>query len=90
MNNQNIRDGTPTKSEQQVSDFLKDKNGNHSLRELVILVCLLCLVASWIAQQFFQLSIPEYMFYAFVSLIGAGCFGYSIEKKSNINSNNEN
>lgn len=83
MTNQNIRDGTPSNSEQQVSDFLKDKNGNHSLRELVILVCLVCIVISWIAQQFFQLPIPEYMFYAFVSLIGAGCFGYSLEKKSN-------
>ena len=84
MTNQNIRDGTLSPSDQQVSDFLKDKNGNHSLREVVILVCLVCVVISWIAQQFFQRNIPEYMFYAFVSLIGAGCFGYSIEKKSPI------
>ena len=84
MTNQNIRDGTQSPSDQQVSDFLKDKNGNHSLREVVILVCLVCVVISWIAQQFFQRNIPEYMFYAFVSLIGAGCFGYSIEKKSPI------
>lgn len=83
MTNQNIRDGTTSDNQQQVSDFLKDKNGNHSLRELVILVCLLCVVISWIAQQFFQRTVPEYMFYAFASLIGAGCFGYSLEKKSN-------
>ena len=82
MTNQNIRDGTSSENEQQVSDFLKDKNGNHSLREVVILVCLLCIIISLIAQQFFQKQIPEYIFYGFVSLIGAGCFGYSIERKT--------
>lgn len=82
MTNQNIRDGTPPEKQQQASDFLKDKNGNHSLREVVILVCLLCIIISWIAQQFFQKQIPEYIFYGFVSLIGAGCFGYSIERKN--------
>jgi hypothetical protein len=66
-----------------LSFIIKDKNGNHSLREIVMLVCLFCVVISWIAQQFFQKIMPEYMFYAFVSLIGAGCFGYSLEKKSN-------
>lgn len=78
--NEDIRDGTEPPL--QVTEFLKDKNGNHSLRELVILVCLLCIIISWIAQQFFQKQIPEYIFYGFVSLIGAGCFGYSIERKS--------
>lgn len=82
MSNQNIRDGTSAENQQQVSDFLKDKNGNHSLREIVILVCLVCVIISWIAHQFFQRPIPEYMFYAFISLIGAGCFGYSLEKKT--------
>ena len=82
MTNQNIRDGTSPENEQQASDFLKDKNGNHSLREVVILVCLLCIIISWIAQQFFQKQIPEYIFYGFVSLIGAGCFGYSVERKT--------
>ena len=78
--NEDIRDGT--EKPLQVTEFLKDKNGNHSLRELVILVCLLCTIISWIAQQFFQKPIPEYIFFGFVSLIGAGCFGYSIERKS--------
>lgn len=78
--NEDIRDGT--ENPMQVSEFLKDKNGNHSLRELVILVCLLCTIIAWIAQQFFQKQIPEYIFYGFVSLIGAGCFGYSIERKT--------
>jgi hypothetical protein len=63
--------------------FLQDKNGNLSMRELMVLVSMLCFIISWIAEQFFHLPIPEYMFCAFVSLAGAGCFGYSLEKKTN-------
>ncbi len=69
-----------------MNDFLKqlmkDKEGNYSLREMVTLVFVAATLISWIAQQFFQIVIPEYMFYSFVSIIGAGCFGYSFEKKT--------
>ncbi len=61
---------------------MKDKEGNYSLREAVTLVFVAATLISWIAQQFFRITIPEYMFYSFVSIIGAGCFGYSIEKKT--------
>lgn len=61
--------------------LLKDKNGNHSLREVATALFVIVLLVSWIAAQFFDKQMPEYMFYAFVSLVGAGCFGYSIEKK---------
>lgn len=64
-----------------LAELLKDKNGSHSLRELATAIFILVLLISWIAQQFFEMKMPEYMFYAFVSLVGAGCFGYSIEKK---------
>lgn len=64
------------------SEFLKDKEGNFSLRELVIALLMLALIISWIARQFFNKDVPEFMFYSFVSLVGAGCFGYSIEKKT--------
>lgn len=63
--------------------LLKDKNGSFSLRELAVAIFILVIIASWIAQQFFKLDIPEFMFYSFVSLVGAACFGYSIEKKTN-------
>lgn len=63
--------------------LLKDKNENFSLRELAIALFILVLIISWIAKQFFKLDVPEFMFYSFVSLVGAGCFGYSIEKKTN-------
>ena len=65
-----------------IKQLMKDKEGNYSLREAVTLVFVAATLISWIAQQFFRITIPEYMFYSFVSIIGAGCFGYSIEKKT--------
>jgi hypothetical protein len=62
--------------------LLKDKDGNFSLREVITLVYVLMSIISWVAQQFFDITVPEYMFYAFISMIGAGTFGYSLEKKS--------
>jgi hypothetical protein len=62
--------------------LLKDKDGNFSLREAVTVLYVLMSMVSWIAQQFFGMAVPEYMFYAFISMIGAGTFGYSLEKRS--------
>jgi len=66
-----------------LQQLLKDKNGSFSLRELAIALFILVIIISWIAKQFFRYDVPEFMFYSFVSLVGAGCFGYSIEKKTN-------
>lgn len=67
-----------------LKELLKDKTNNYSLREFVIAICVILIVSSWFAQLLFSVSTPEYMFYSIVSLIAAGCFGYSIEKpKSN-------
>ena len=65
--------------------LFKDKDGNYSLREVATLLLVLALVASWIAKQFFGKDIPDFMFFSFTSLVGAGCFGYSIEKRTTIN-----
>lgn len=73
-----------------LKQVLKDKEGNYSLREAVTLVFVAATLISWIAQQFFGIAIPEFMFYAFVSIIGAGCFGYSIEKKTKPFTNDKN
>jgi hypothetical protein len=62
--------------------LFKDKDGNFSLREVITLIYVLMSAISWIGQQFFGISVPEYMFYAFISMIGAGTFGYSLERKS--------
>lgn len=62
--------------------LLKDKDGNFSLREVITLIYVLMSIISWVSQQFFGMEVPEYMFYAFISMIGAGTFGYSLEKKS--------
>jgi len=64
-------------------ELFKDKDKSFSLRELAIAIFVLVLVISWIARQFFKLDVPEFMFYSFSSLIAAGLFGYSFEKKSN-------
>ena len=66
-----------------LQQLLKDKNGSFSLRELAIALFILVIIISWLAKQFFKYDVPEFMFYSFVSLVGAGCFGYSIEKKTN-------
>jgi len=71
-----------------IKQLFKDKDNNFSLRELVIALLTAAILVSWIAQQFFHKDVPEFMFYSFVSLVGAGCFGYSIEKKTTINNNN--
>jgi hypothetical protein len=65
-----------------VHQLLKDKDGNFSLREVITIIYVLMSIISWIAQQFFGADVPEYMFYAFISMIGAGTFGYSLEKRS--------
>jgi hypothetical protein len=70
--------------------LLQDKEGNYSLREMVILIFVIVVVISWIAEQFFSIKAPEYMFYAFVSIVGAGCFGYSIERKTESKAPNKN
>jgi hypothetical protein len=73
-----------------ISELFKDKNSCYSLREVAIALLLLVIIISWIAQQFFNKAVPEFMFYAFASLVGAGCFGYSLEKKTTIDNNNQN
>lgn len=62
--------------------LLKDKDGNFSLREVFTMLYVLMSIISWIGQQFFGIVVPEYMFYAFISMVGAGTFGYSLERKS--------
>ena len=67
-----------------ILELLKDKNGSFSMRELIIVIFMAVILVSWIAQQFYNKTMPEFMFYSIISLIGAGVFGYSIEKKSSI------
>ena len=66
-----------------LQQLFKDKNGSFSLRELAVALFIFVIIVSWVSQQFFKQDVPEFMFYSFVSLVGAGCFGYSFEKKTN-------
>lgn len=61
--------------------ILKDKEGNFSLRESVVAIFVVATLIAWISEQFLFIPCPEHIFYAFISLIAAGCFGYSFEKK---------
>jgi hypothetical protein len=70
------------RSKSIIHQLLKDKDGNFSLREVITLIYVIMSVISWIAQQFFGSEIPEFMFYAFISMVGAGTFGYSLERSS--------
>lgn len=65
-----------------LKQFFKDKNNCYSLREIATALLILALLISWVARQFFGKEMPEFMFYSFATLIGAGCFGYSIERKA--------
>ena len=73
-----------------VKQILKDKDGSYALREVVTMIFVIATLVSWLAQQFFGITVPEYMFYSFVSIIGAGCFGYSIERKAKTNNELKN
>jgi len=63
-----------------IQQLFKDKQGNFSLREFATALFIGALLTSWVACQFFHKEVPQYMFYTFATMIGAGCFGYSIEK----------
>jgi hypothetical protein len=66
---------------QFIKQVLQDKTGSYSMRELVIAILLAAILISWIAAQFYGKTVPEFMFFSFTSLIAAGCFGYTLEKK---------
>ncbi|NLR58839.1 hypothetical protein HGH93_12050 [Chitinophaga polysaccharea] len=66
---------------QFLSALMQDKNGQYSLRELAVCILLIALLVAWIAQQFYNKAIPESMFFTLASLVAAGCFGYSMERR---------
>jgi hypothetical protein len=67
---------------QIIHQLLKDKDGNFSMREVTALIYILMSIIAWVSQQFFGKDVPEFMFFSFMSMIGAAAFGYSLERKS--------
>lgn len=65
-------------------EMMRDKDGNFSLREVAVALFILVLIISWIGKQFFDRDVPEFMFYSFSSMVAAGAFAYSIERKTKI------
>ncbi len=70
-----------TKKSPMIKEIFKDKNGFFNMREIVTAIMVVMVIGSWIGEQFFGFALSEYMFFGFISIIGAGCFGYSIERK---------
>jgi len=75
---------------QFIQQLFRDKLGSYSMREMVIAVLLAALIVSWIGKQFYGKDVPEFMFFSFSSLIAAGCFGYSFEKKGTLPNMDQN
>ena len=84
----NKNDNTIINNKNCLKQLFKNKNDCYSLREIATALLIVALLTSWVAQQFFQKMVPEFMFYSFATLIGAGCFGYSIEKRTFTDNNN--
>lgn len=63
------------------STFL-NKSKRPSGRELTTFVFVIVVLIAWIAQQFYQKSIPEWMFISFITIISCGLGFYTIEKKN--------
>lgn len=61
-----------------------DKDSKFSLREFTAFVYMLLTIIAWVGVQFFGQAVPQYMFYSFMSMIGASAFGYSLERRSNL------
>jgi hypothetical protein len=78
---------------QVIREIFKDKEGRYSLREIATAIFIAVMIISWISEQFFSFKASEYMFYTFGSLVGAGCFSYSLERRTinkNQSQNHEN
>ena len=65
----------------------KDKLQNPSGREVTVFILVLIVITSWIAEQFFDKHIPQFMFFGFISLIAAGLGLYTFESPISPNEN---
>jgi putative Mn2+ efflux pump MntP len=77
-----------------IKGTFKDKNRSASSREATVFIFVVVVIISWVADQFFDKHVPEFMFLGFIGIITAGIGLYTIEKpipenenKTNINSN---
>ena len=65
-----------------ILDIFLDKKGNPAMREFVVFISFLVMLASWFFSTFFNYIINDNIFYAFTSIVIAGFFGYTFEKPS--------
>ena len=76
-----------TKIVEFIKGTFKDKLNNPSGREMTVFLFVLIVIASWIAEQFFDKHIPQFMFFGFISLIAAGLGLYTFENPIAQNNN---
>jgi DMSO/TMAO reductase YedYZ heme-binding membrane subunit len=62
-------------------EFLKDKYGALSLRELVGIWAFVLLLVVTIAYQFYKLDFSDEKYWALVMLVSSCIIGYSIERR---------
>ncbi|MHB8260473.1 MAG: hypothetical protein ACYDCN_17310 [Bacteroidia bacterium] len=73
-----------------IKGTFKDKKQNPCGREVTVFIFVLIVITSWIAEQFYDKHIPEFMFLGFIGVITAGIGLYTIEKPMSDNFNNPN
>lgn len=61
-------------------EFLRDKQGNLSFRELAAPILLICLICAWIGSQFLGYQIEAPMYFTLAGTFSSCQLGYSIEK----------
>jgi len=78
----------------KIFDFIKgtfkDKLNNPCGREVTVFIFVLIVIISWIAEQFYDKHVPEFMFLGFIGVITAGIGLYTIEKPNDFNDNKNN
>jgi cadmium resistance protein CadD (predicted permease) len=78
----------------KIVDYIKgtfqDKNQNSSGREATVFIFVVVVIISWIAEQFYDKHVPEFMFLGFIGIITAGIGLYTIEKPISDNENKTN
>lgn len=67
---------------QTPSEFLRDKNGNLSLRELTVIILLVALLLAWLGDQFWGYSVNPTVYLTLAGALSSCQIGYSLERPS--------
>lgn len=65
---------------QTPSEFLRDKHGNLSLRELSVLLLLVTLLLAWFGDQFLGFAVNPTVYLTLAGTLSSCQIGYSLER----------